>query len=167
MNRKGYITYEATDGAGAIRISRSIFPSIVIVDLNLWGMNAYDVAEIIEGNKLSTVLFVTNNQNSDFFEKLKKMNVYAYITRPIIAEQMYHSVEFSIMNSSKIKNLSNKIEKLETMLENRKKIDIAKGLIMKKLKINENEAYNLLKRRSMDECTAIDKIADKVINEYA
>ena len=167
LNRKGYLTYEATDGAGAIRISRSILPDIVIVDLSLWGMRAYEVADIIEDNKLSTVLFISNNPGRDFYEKIKTMNVYAYITKPIIAEQLYQTIEFTIMNSGKIKKLSNKIEKLETMIESRKKIDLAKGLIIRKLGIGENDAYNILKRKSMDECIAMDKVAEKIISEYA
>lgn len=129
-------------------------------------MNAYEVAEIIESNKLSTVLFIAQNPNIDFYEKLKKMNVYAYITKPINAEQLYYTVEFTIMNSGKINSLSNKIQKLETALESRKKIDIAKGLLMKNLRINENDAYQMLKKKSMDECTPMDKIADKIINQY-
>lgn len=165
LNRKGYMTYEATDGAGAIRISRSIFPDIVIVDLNLWGINAYEVADIIEGNKLSSVLFITGNPNRDFYEKLKGRNVYAYITKPINHEQLYNTVEFSIMNSEKIKKLSNKIEKLENIIESNKKIDMAKRLLIKILGVDENGAYNILRKRSMDECTPMDKIAEKVIKE--
>ncbi|QXM06437.1 ANTAR domain-containing response regulator [Crassaminicella indica] len=166
LNKKGYKTYQATDGAGAIRISRSIFPELVIMDTNLWGINAYEAARIIEEDKLSTVIFATSNPTSAFYEKLKNMNIFAYVVKPIYPEQLYQMVEFSIMNASKIHLLSKKIEKLENTLESRKKIDRAKGLLMKALKITEDEAYKLLRKKSMDDCVSMNVIAEKIIKKY-
>ncbi|MFZ5965686.1 MAG: ANTAR domain-containing response regulator [Bacillota bacterium] len=164
--KKGYKIFQATDGAGAIRISRSIFPDLVIMDINLWGIHAYEAAHIIEEDRLSTVIFMTNNANRVFYEKLEHMNVFAYIIKPINSEQLYQTIEFSIMNSNRIKSLTKKVEKLELTLENRKKVDRAKGILMEKLGMVENEAYKLLRKRSMDECITIDKMAEKIIEEY-
>ncbi|QZY53999.1 ANTAR domain-containing response regulator [Crassaminicella profunda] len=166
LNKKGYKTYQATDGAGAIRISRSVFPKLLIMDTNLWGMNAYEAARIIEEDQLSTVLFVTSNPTNSFYQKLKNMNVFAYVMKPIHPDQLYQMVEFSIMNGSKMHQLSKKIEKLESTLENRKKIDRAKGLLIEHLRISEEEAYKLLRRKSMDACISMDQMAEKIIKKY-
>ncbi len=167
LNRKGYKTFQATDGGGALRISRSIKPDIVILDTNLWGMNAYEVAGIIEGDGLSTVIFVTNRPNSDLYDYLKKMTLYAYIIKPFNPEQVYQMVEFAIMNSNRINALSKKIEKLESTLESRKKIDKAKGLVMEKNGMSENEAYNYIRKKSMDLSISMDRMAEKIIKEYS
>ncbi|TCO69057.1 ANTAR domain-containing response regulator [Marinisporobacter balticus] len=166
LNQRGYKTYHATDSAGAIRISRSIYPDIVIMDVNLWGMKAYEAARIIEEDKLSTVIFIISNPTDTFYQKLRNMNVFAYIMKPMHADQLYRTVEFSIMNAQKIKSLSNKIEKLENTLENRKKVDKAKGLLMENLKFSENEAYKWLRKKSMNTCISIDKMAEKIIEKY-
>lgn len=161
--KKGYRIYQATDGAGAIRISRKIFPSLVIIDENIWGMKAHDAACIIEEDGLSTVIFVTNSPNTAFYEKLRKMNIFAYINRPINADQLYQVVEFTLMNSGKINSLEKKVKKLEDTIADRKKIDRAKGLLMEKKGITENEAYKLLRKKSMDECVSLGKIAEKIL----
>jgi response regulator NasT len=166
LAKKGYRTYQATDGAGALRIARSIFPDLVIMDINLWGINAFEVASIIEEDKLSTVVFITGSPNSDFYEKLRTMNIFAYINRPINPDQLYQIVEFSIINSNKISLLEEKVEKLESTLEARKKIDRAKGILIEKLKITENEAYKLLRKKSMDSCVSMEKIAEEIIKKY-
>ncbi|MCT4620504.1 MAG: ANTAR domain-containing protein [Marinisporobacter sp.] len=165
LNKKGYKTYQATDGAGVIRISRKIFPNLVMIDTNLWGMNAYEAARIIEEDRLSTVLFVTSNPTNTFYEKLKNMHIFAYVMKPILTDQLYQMVEFSIMNANKIKLLSEKIEKLENTLEGRKKIDRAKGLLMKNLGISEDKAYKLLRKKSMDACVSMDQMAEKIIKK--
>lgn len=84
--KRGYKIYQATDGGGAIRISRSINPDLVILDIDLWGCNEYEVARIIEEDSLSSVVFTTNNMNKVNSDLLKKMNIYAYIMKPIISD---------------------------------------------------------------------------------
>lgn len=166
LKKRGYIVYQATDSGGVLRISRSIFPHLVIMDTNLFGMNAYNTARIIEDDKVSSVVFITNNLDSAFYEKLKNMNLFAYIIKPIKPEQLYQTVEFSINNILKFIGLQDKIKQLETTLENRKKVDKAKGIVMKKLNISEDDAYKFLRKKSMDMCIPIDKVAEKIIKKY-
>jgi response regulator NasT len=166
LKKRGYTVYQATDSGGVLRISRSIFPHLVIMDINLLGINAYKTARIIEEDKVSSVVFITNNLDSAFYEKLKTMNIFAYITKPINSEQVYQIVEFSINNIIKVRSLQDKIENLETTLENRKKLDKAKGIIMKRLNVSEDEAYKFLRKKSMDMCIPIDKVAEKIIKKY-
>ncbi|MFT9493625.1 ANTAR domain-containing response regulator [Anaerosolibacter sp.] len=163
LTMKGYKLFQATDGAGAIRIARSIFPDLVIMDVNLWGIQAYEAGRVIEEDRLSTVVFITNHANKVFYEKLQAMNVYAYIMKPIQQEQLHQTVEFTIRNARKIRSLEKKVAILEHSLESRKKIDRAKGILMEKFKIPEDEAYNILRKQSMDHCISMDKMAEKII----
>lgn len=166
LKKRGYMVYQATDSGGALRSSRSIFPHLVIMDINLLGINAYKTARIIEEDRVSSVVFITNNLDSVFYEKLKTMNIFAYITKPVKAEQLYHTVEFSINNIIKVRDLQDKIKQLEMALENRKKLDRAKGIVMKKLNISEDDAYKFLRKKSMNMCISIDKVAEKIIKKY-
>ncbi len=166
IKKKGYKTYQATDGLGAIRLTRTVSPDLVIIDVNLWGMSAFEVGRIIEDNHLSTVIFITNKTDQNFYSVLKQMTIYAYILKPYQIEQLYNTIEFAIMNSNKINHLMKKVTKLENDMKNRKKIDKAKGILMSKLGIIENEAYNILRKRSMNECKAIYKVAEEIIEKY-
>lgn len=166
LSSKGYKVYQATDGAGTLRLARTIRPDLVIIDTNIWGLKAYDIANIIESDDLSTVLFITKSPDKVFYENLKKMKLFAYINKPIIPIQLHQTVEFSLMNSKKINVLSKKVKKLESTLESRKKIDKAKGIIMEKLNYTENEAFKYLRKKSMDNCDSMEKVADSIIKKY-
>jgi AmiR/NasT family two-component response regulator len=165
LNKRGYTTYQASDGASALRVARSVHPDIVLIDLNLWGMNAYSVGEIIEADKISAVLYLTANPDKTLYERLEKMMLFVYITKPIQQEQLYQMVEFAAVNSAKMKRLSSRIELLETTIENKKKIDLAKSLLIKNLNIGENQAYSIVRKRSMDDCVPMEDVAEMIINE--
>lgn len=139
LNKRGYTTFQATDGPSALRITRSLYPDLVLMDLNLWGMNAYEAAEVIESDRLSSVLFITGNPDSTFYGKLEKRSIFAYISKPVQPEQLYQIVEFAVNNAARMKVMEARIETLEATLENRKKIEQAKGLLIEQLKINEKK----------------------------
>ena len=165
LNKRGYTTYQASDGASTLRVARSVHPDIVLIDLNLWGMNAYSVGEIIEADKISSVLYLTANPDENLHQRLEKMMLFGYITKPIQKEQLYQIVEFAAVNSAKMKCLSSRIELLERTIENKKRIDLAKGLLIKRLGIDENQAHGILRKRSMDACIPLEDAAEMVIGE--
>lgn len=166
LTKKGYMVYPAKDAASAIRLSRSIIPVLVIIDVNLRGNNAFDTGKILEDDNISTVLFMTSNPDKILFDWISKMSLYAYLVKPIMPSQLIQLVEFSIMNSTKIKSLNDKIHKLESSLESRKKIEKAKGILIDKMKITEDEAYKKMRKKSMDDCISMEQLADKIISRY-
>lgn len=164
LNSKGYKVYQATDGGGAIRLARSINPDLVLLDINIWGIRAFDVAKVIENENISSVIFMSNNPDENFYQKLKEMKIYAFINKPIVSAQLINIVEFSLINSNKINTLENKIKKLENKLNERKLLDKAKGILMKNKSISEDEAYKIIRKKSMDECISIEKMSLNIIN---
>lgn len=166
LKKKGYLVHTAADISSALRASRSIMPHLVIMDVNLAGGNAYKTARIIEDDRISNVVFMTNKLDGFFYDRLKTMNIYAYVVKPLVLEQLLQIVEFSINNIIRMNELKTKIEQLETSLKNRKKLDRAKGIVMKMLNVSEEEAYGYLRKKSMDMCTSIDTVAEKIIKKY-
>ncbi|SNS12789.1 response regulator receiver and ANTAR domain protein [Anaerovirgula multivorans] len=163
LAQKGYKIYEATDGSGVLRIARKILPHLVLIDVNIWGINAYELGRIIEGDGISTVVFITGNPDKSFYEILGNMSIFAYITKPVNAIHLHQIIEFALANLKKITMLEAKVKKLEKTLSARKKVDKAKGILMKKMNLSEEEAYQYLRKKSMDECTTIEKIAENII----
>ncbi|HEY5560958.1 MAG TPA: ANTAR domain-containing protein [Clostridiaceae bacterium] len=163
---RGYKVYQAHDSGETLRISRSLFPDLVIIDVNLIGVNAFKTARILEEDKVSNVIFISNNVDSEFYEQLKNMNIFAYVIKPIIPEQLYQTVEFSINNVKKFNDLQLKIMNLEIELKNRKLIDKAKGIVMERLKVSEDEAYKYLRKKSMDLSMSMYNLSVTIIKKY-
>ncbi|MDD5069530.1 MAG: GAF domain-containing protein [Candidatus Omnitrophica bacterium] len=56
-----------------------------------------------------------------------------------------------------------KTKVIQEELETRKKVEKAKGLLMKERSLNENEAYNLIRKSSMDKRLSMKDIAEAII----
>jgi len=163
--KRSFQVYEATNGLEALRLARSIYPELVIIDLNLWGMNSIEVGKIIEKDNISTVIYMTSKVDAVFLNEIEKMKLYAYIKKPIIGENLYQIIDFALINSNKINNLKRKVNDLEIEINSRKNIDKAKRMLMKKLNITEEESYSIIRRESMNRCISIEKVAQEIIKK--
>ena len=63
-----------------------------------------------------------------------------------------------------IQELNKNIESLEARLNDRKDIERAKGLLMNSYKMNENDAYNAMRRMAMDTGNKLGEVARNLIS---
>jgi len=62
--------------------------------------------------------------------------------------------------------LMDEITATRQLLETRKSVERAKGLLIKEMNIPEEEAYRLIQKKSMDTCRPMKEIADAIILAY-
>lgn len=165
LGKKGYQVYLASESTGAIRLARTLYPDLVLMDVSLWGQNAFDAARIIENDGVSSVIMISAQLTLDFFEKLKERKLYAYLRKPIQPEELYRTVDFAIRNLEIFKGYTSKIARLEAELAGRKTIDAAKALLMSTQNIDEEEAYQRIRRESMNLSLTMQEIAKRILKQ--
>jgi response regulator NasT len=72
-------------------------------------------------------------------------------------------VEMYASKSLERASVLEKIDQLEGDIANRKLIDQAKRHLMKKWNLSEDQAYKILRKRSMDQCKSIPNIAQDIL----
>ena len=82
---------------------------------------------------------------------------------PSIRLALFSTIDVVLQNRRRISRLENELFLLKRGLEDRKVIEKAKGILMKRKSISEAEAYRRIQKMSMDSRVAMRDIADKVI----
>lgn len=134
---------EAVNVPELIRQCRRFYPDLVIIDSEIEGGSLLEAADIIEGDNLGSLLFISHN-NSNYFLK-----GYPHINKPFSIDTLISVVEVSLYYRQRLITAQQQTAKLKEDLETRKLVDRAKGLIMKKYGVDENEAYRWLQKESM------------------
>ncbi|MDI6603876.1 MAG: ANTAR domain-containing protein [Thermoanaerobacteraceae bacterium] len=162
----GHLVYEARDGGSAIRLSRSLKPDLVLVDMGITGVNAYEVAHIINEDNVAPVILITPTIQKGFLDEIKNYSVYAYLLKPVDRLLLLNIAEFVVENHKKYSDLKNEIKSLKKQIEARKKIERAKGLLMKVKGLDEDGAYKLMRKMSMDSTLPMETIAERIMKKY-
>jgi response regulator NasT len=165
LREKGYeVVGEASDGFDAVEICRKYKPDLVLMDVKMPLLDGLKASKIITNEGLaSSVVLLTAYSGNEFVEQAKEAGVMGYLIKPIEEKCLLPAIEVAITKGKEINSIKNDIIKIKKDLESRKKVEKAKGIIMKKYKINEDEAYNKIRKLSMDKRCSMGKIADAII----
>ena len=158
------VVAEAGDGFDAIEQSRKHNPDFVIMDVKMPILDGLKAAKVITENRLSRgVILLTAYSNKEFIEEAKNIGIIGYVVKPIDEKSFIPNLEIIFNKQEEFEKLEKKYIKTNQKLEDRKKIDIAKSILMKTRNFNENEAYEYIRTLSMNKRCDMGKIANIII----
>ncbi len=158
------VVAHAGDGFDAIEQSRKYKPDFVIMDVKMPILDGLKAAKVITEEKLSRgIVLLTAYSNKEFIEEAKNIGIIGYIVKPIDEKSFIPNLEIIFNKQEEFEKLEKKYLKTSQKLEDRKKIDIAKSILMKTRNFTENEAYEYIRTLSMNKRCDMGKIADIII----
>ena len=158
------VVAQAGDGFDAIEQSRKHKPDFVIMDVKMPILDGLKAAKVITEEKLSRgIVLLTAYSNKEFIEEAKNIGIIGYIVKPIDEKSFIPNLEIIFNKQEEFEKLEKKYLKTSQKLEDRKKIDIAKSILMKTRNFTENEAYEYIRTLSMNKRCDMGKIADIIM----
>lgn len=161
------VAYTCQSGNEAVRKVSVIMPDVVITDYSLLDMNGFELAKRIEELKVCPIIILTNNVQSGYIDDLKKHSIDIFcINKPINKFVLSHTTELAVRLSHKFYDMEQKVLNLEQQIEERKNVDRARGILMKKFNLDEAQAYRNLQKKAMDSGRTINEIAKTIIKMF-
>lgn len=161
----GYqVVGEAGDGFDALDLCRAHHPDLVLLDIKMPLIDGLKVAQLIKEEKLAgSVLLLTAYSGKEFVSQAKEVGVEGYLVKPVSEESLLPMVEVAIAKGLEMGRMREDIRKAQDELEGRKLIERAKGLLMAKESLCEDEAYKKIRRISMDKGRPMKEIAKAIL----
>lgn len=162
--RLGYwVVGEAADGLTALKLVRSRQPDLLIIESNLPGMSGLEVAHILHEDKLAPVVVLAGAHSPGLLEKAKEARVSSLLIKPVDETSLYPAVELAMANYQEIIKLESRVNELKEILETRKLVERAKGILMETLGLSEAEAFKRIQKQSMNKRISMRQVAEAVI----
>ncbi|KKM10189.1 hypothetical protein SY88_14895 [Clostridiales bacterium PH28_bin88] len=164
LGRAGHQVFaEAGDGRIAAQLAFNRQPDMVILDVNLPVRDGLEVARVLEEHRVAPVLLLIGGDYWEVLERAKEAGVYGCLVKPVSEATIIPEVEIAWTNFQRIRRLEEENRELRETLETRKLVEKAKGILMEKRGITEGEAYQFMRKLSMDRCTSLGRIAKAVL----
>jgi len=93
--------YAVKDGEAAIRSTLKVNPDIILLDVNMPGLNGYETCEIIKANPLiADIPIIYVSSMTDEADKVKGFEAGGedYITKPIFQYELYARIDIQLAN---------------------------------------------------------------------
>jgi response regulator NasT len=153
----------ARNGEKAIELAHALQPDLVLMDIKMPKMNGLKASDVISNTFQIPVLLLTAFSQREYIDEAKRANIVGYLVKPITEANLIPAVEIALLQAANTKKHQERNAQLDETLTNRKVIEKAKGIIMKRKNVTEETAYNKLRRLSMDKQLSMETVARRII----
>ncbi len=150
-----YSSGEAKNIPDYLRTLRTVQPWLAVIDTSLPPGNIEQLADIIENDGLAAAIYI-NTSGVD-------LDLYVQLKWPVETSVLTAVAEVVCNEFAHKKKLQKEINNLQRKLSERKNIEKAKGIISKKYKLTEEEAYQALRKSSMKNRTTAAEMSKQII----
>lgn len=168
LEANGYdVVGEASDGFEAIEVCKKYNPSLVLMDIDMPLLDGIKASKVLTREKLvGGIILLTAFEDKKYIEMAKEVGAFGYMIKPVNEKVFIPTVEMCLSKAEEFDELKKDFDKINNKLNDRKLIEKAKGIIVKQLNSNEDEAYNRIRKLSMDRRTTMAEIAKIIIVGY-
>lgn len=165
LERLGHrVIGEASEGITALQMVREMKPDLAVLDIKMpGGMDGIDVADTIAKEKLCPVILLTAYSQRDLIERASSAGVYAYLVKPFQESDVEPGIEIAMTRYNEFVAISQEAGQLQDALDTRKMVDRAKGILMDRQGLSEQEAFRRIQVQSMNSRKPMKEIAEAIV----
>ena len=162
LEEKGYeVIGEAADGFDAVELCKAKKPELVLMDIKMPLLDGLSAARIMmEEDVDAAIVLLTAYSEREFIDSAKDLGGSGYLVKPIDEKSLIPSIELAVARNREMRKLRRDIAKVSERLENRSIIEKAKGRIMERDGLSEQEAYDFIRKLSLEKGMSMRRVAE-------
>jgi AmiR/NasT family two-component response regulator len=157
------VVAEASNGREAVLMAGALQPDLAIMDIRMPVMDGIEAAERITQARPIPIILLTAYSEAQLVERAAQANIAAYLMKPVAAEDLLPAITLALARFRQFEALHREVTDLREALEARKIIERAKGILMRRLDLTEEEAFRRLQKQSQDTNRRLADVAQAIV----
>jgi response regulator NasT len=153
----------AKNGRELVALCRRNAPDLVITDIKMPDMDGIDAAAEIYKHAALPVILVSAHHDVDTIKRAETDYVMAYLVKPIKQADLEPAIAIALHRFAQFQALRKEASDLKQALEDRKSIEKAKGILMKKANLDETQAFRRLQKLASEKNKKLIEIARSIL----
>jgi response regulator NasT len=151
------------DGHRAIEVCRRTLPDVVLMDIEMPGLDGLSAARQIAQDPGTPVIILTAHGHPNLIDQAVQDGVIQYLLKPVTSPALHAAIQTAVAQAREVRSLRESVSALELTLRERKLIERAKGILMTRRNMSEPEAFRFLQRQSQDKRMPMAKLAESIV----
>ena len=159
------VVAEVSTGREAIERAKDVVPDVVLLDVHMPDGSGIEAAEHITQSVpgVAVVLFSGDHTVTLSDRDVTATAAIAFLPKPAPPRALDSTIRLAATRAKELLSARQDAESARQALENRKTIERAKGILMRRTGSSEQEAYRILQRTSQDRSVPMVEIARAVL----
>lgn len=153
----------AQNGGELIELCRTHAPDLVITDIKMPDMDGIDAACQIYRERAIPIILVSAFHDPELIARAAGDHVMGYLVKPIKQADLVPAIALALKRFEQFEALRRDAADLRQALEDRKIIERAKGILMKRAALDEQEAFRRLQKLASEKSRKLIDIAQMIL----
>lgn len=157
------VAAQAASAAEANKLYAIHKPDLLLVDIRLGNDDGLALAQQLQQQHPSAVVVISAYSDQELISRASQIGAFGYLVKPVARESLAAQLEVAFQRFLDNRRLTEQNKHLSETLETRKLMDRAKGVLMKRLSIDEPSAHRRLQQESQRRRVAMPDLCRKII----
>ena len=165
LEEAGHEVIPAPDGRAAVKLARQTKPDVAVLDIKMPGLDGLEVARRIYTQRPLPVVLLTAYGDRELVEQAAELPVMAYLLKPVDEQELLATLQVVTARFEEQQWLVQQANDLEDRLATRKVVERAKGVLMERESLTEEEAYLRIQRQARQERRTMRQVAEAILRK--
>jgi response regulator NasT len=164
LPRLGHIVVSAAaNGRELVEQCRTLQPDLVITDIKMPDMDGIDAAVALYKDRPIPVILVSAFHDPELIARAEADHIMGYLVKPIKQADLEPVIALAMRRFEQFRALHREAADLRQALEDRKVIERAKGILMKKAALDEQDAFRRLQKLASEKNLKLVELAKMLV----
>jgi response regulator NasT len=156
INESG-LTIDLPERVEAVR------PDVILIDTESPSRDVMEQVVLVSRDKPRPIVMFTDEHDPGVMRQAIQSGVSAYIVEGIHVQRLQPILDVAMARFESDQALRAQLQARDAQLAERKRIELAKGLLMKMKSCDEEQAYTLMRRQAMSRQQKLAQVAEQII----
>jgi response regulator NasT len=138
-------------------------PDLVITDIKMPDMDGIEAVKSLTAAKAVPVILVSAHHDAELIVRAGTDHIMAYLIKPVKDADLETAIYLAVLRFEHFQKVSKEAATFRQALEDRKVIERAKGVIMKRARLDEADAFRRLQKLASDKNKKLVEIAQSIV----
>jgi response regulator NasT len=154
----------AETGRQLVDQCRATSPDLVIADIKMPEMDGIEAAAAINRERQTPVVLLSAHHDAELLERASAEHIMTYLVKPVKPADLQASILLATTRFALYQKARKEAADLRQALEDRKLLERAKGVVVRRLRIDEADALRKLQKLSSDHNRKLIQVAAQVLD---
>jgi response regulator NasT len=160
LRRAGFEVLEADNGDDAILLARNHRPKLAILDMRMQGKSGMDVARYLASNTSTGFIFLSAFGDQSIVDESVRLGALGYLVKPIDIRQIVPAVNAALARLDAEPATPGKGQGPSVAGRDEA---IAVGILMERLRLDQNRALELLRAQARSEGRSLEALSTSMV----
>lgn len=158
-----HVVAVAQNGRELLEQCKALRPQLVITDIKMPEMDGIEAAEEIYKDHPVAVILVSAYHDADLIARAEADHIMGYLVKPIKQADLVPVIALAMRRFEQFQALRQEAADLRQALQDRKIIERAKGILMKRGPLDEPQAFRRLQKLASEKNRKLVEIAQMIV----